>query len=201
MTDLLDEWIEALAVRGDAETAGDHVVRIVRACDGISLHNHADELAALFRRIEGDNERARRVSTWATNCATFADAALTLAGAPPGCRLLDPLRVGVAMTQLREGAKAGRLPGTQWRSLRAGWLMIYWSGAGNDAHAEFCLTTPDAVGVAEHGGGGRPDNAITCSKAPESILWSHGRRLQEIYDPERIATAPDRRYLPGIPFV
>jgi hypothetical protein len=101
---------------------------------------------------------------------------------------MSPLRVGAAMTLLRDGCRAGRRPAAEWRNARAGWLAIYWSGDGNDAHAEWILSTPDAGGIAAHGGGGRVANAITCGCGDVRASW--GRALRELYDPARIATNP-----------
>jgi hypothetical protein len=42
--------------------------------------------------------------------------------------------------------------------------------------------------VAEHGGGGRPYNAITIERG--DIRWSWGRPLRHLIDPERMATNP-----------
>ena len=185
----LPDWLQVLHLRAEGETTGEHLCRIVRALDGVSLHEHADHLAELFYASEPTTARAALVASWETNCASSARAILDLAGVEPdNLPLVLPLQVGQAMTVLREGCAKGRLPGTQWRSLRPGWLMVYWSGNGNNAHVEWCLSTPDAVGMADHGGGGRAANAITCSKQPESILSSWGRPLQEIYDTSKIVT-------------
>lgn len=51
----------------------------------------------------------------------------------------------------------------------------------NNDHVEFLLGPLDHRGVAEHGGGGRADNAIEV--ATSTVLWSSGRPLIEWFDP------------------
>ena len=186
---MLPDWLEALHVRGDGETAGEHCARVVRALDGVSLDEHRDHLAQLFYANEPDEARAALVASWETNCASSARAILALAGVEPtNAAIMSPLRVGAAMALLRDGCRAGLVPGAPWSSAQPGWLAVYWSGVGNDAHVEWILSTPDAIGVADHGGGGRARNAITCEHG--SILASRGRPLHELYDPALIATNP-----------
>lgn len=186
----LPDWMQTLHLRGDGETTGDHIARIVRALDGVSLHQHADTLAQLFYANEPDESRAALVSTWKTNCASSARAIYALAGVDANAlEILAPLQIGQAVAVLRQYAKhrGAVIAGSQWHMLRPGCGMMYWS-SGNDAHFEWCLSEVDGAGHALHGGGGRSDNAITCSKEPEDVRMSWGRPLQEIYVPELMVT-------------
>jgi hypothetical protein len=190
MTTTWPDWLQELHVRLDGESPGEHIARIVRALDGVSLVHERERLEQLFRANE-QPDREAIVASWQTNCASAARAILALAGVEPqDAALLAPLEVGEAMARLRGGCERARLPATEWRRLGPGWLMVYWH-TGNDAHAEWCLTVPDAYGRAMHGGGGRSQNAITV-QGPSDIRWSLGRPLQEIYDPAQLATNPAR---------
>jgi len=189
MSELPDD-MQTLHVRLPSETAGEHITRIVRALDGVSLKHHADTLAELFYASEPSESRAQLVSTWKTNCASSARAIYVLAGVgPDALELLSPLQVGAAVNVVRDYAKRVKAvaAGSQWHMLRPGCGMMYWS-TGNDAHFEWCLSEVDGTGRALHGGGGRIDNAITCSKAAEDVRMSWGRPLREIYIPELMVT-------------
>ncbi|GEM_PF-5102391 len=183
--DLTPEF-QDLHVRLDGETTGDHICRIVRALDGVSFDHDRSRLEALFQACEDTAARAALVASWTTNCASFAGAVLALAGLDAASPLLTPLQVGQAMTRLRTAFRAGRMPATTWRAICPGAVMVYWSGDGNNAHAEIALSSPDAMGNADHGGAGRARNAVTCGHG--SILTSSGRPLQEWYDPAQIVT-------------
>jgi hypothetical protein len=184
----LPDWLQVLHVRGDGETTGEHLARIVRALDGISLHKHGDMLAQLFYANEPDAARAAQVATWKTNCASSARAIYALAGVEADdLEIINPLPNGAAVTLIRSYAARHKavIPGSQWHMLRAGCGMMYWA-SGNDAHFEFCLGDVDGAGVADHGGGGRSDNAIDCKRGDVRMSWN--RPLQEIYLPELMVT-------------
>lgn len=186
----IPDWLQALHIKLDGESTGEHLCRIVRAFDGVSLHNHADMLAAAFYTSEDTEKQAQLVSTWKTNCASSARAFYVLAGVDPDAiELLNPLQVGAAVAVVRKYAARRKavIAGSQWHLLRPGCGMMYWS-SGIDAHFEWCLGEVDGTGKAMHGGGGRSDNAITCSKQPEDVRVSWGRPLQEIYLPELMVT-------------
>lgn len=184
----LPDWLQVLHVRGDGETTGEHLARIVRGLDGVSLHHHGEMLAQLFYASEDTAARAAEVATWKTNCASSARAIYVLAGVDSDAlELLKPLQVGQAVAVLRSYAarRKAMVAGSQWHMLRAGCGMMYWS-TGNDAHFEWCLGDVDGAGIADHGGGGRADNAITCGRGDVRMSW--GRPLQEIYLPEAMVT-------------
>jgi len=187
MTLSYPQWVDALRHRLPGESAGQQVCRVVRALDGISLVHDADRLAELFLCNESE-ARSKLVASWRTNCATTARQVYCLCGCVSE-HVIEPYVNGRAFDDVRSAAKdAGAvLPGSQWRKLGPGWGMLYWT-TGNDAHFEFCLGPVDAVGVADHGGGGRSDNAIACGHG--SILSNWGRPLQVIFDPELLCTLP-----------
>lgn len=186
------DWLQDLHIRGADETAGEHLARIVRALDGISLVRDRELLEQLFYASEETAARARLVSAWKTNCASSAKAIYSLAGMEAeDIEIESPLENGRAVEVLRRCAKRKRavIAGSQWHLLRPGCGMMYWS-TGNDAHFEWCLSDVNGMGQADHGGGGRSDNAITCGYGDVRISW--GRPLQEIYLPELMATNPAR---------
>lgn len=175
--------LDNLRIRRESETAGAHVARIVCACDGISLIKRREDLETLFAANE-TTQRAREVATWKTNCGTFARCVYALAGCDH-TRIIEPYVNGRAIDDLQvAGAALGAmLPASEWRSLGPGWGLLYWR-TGNDAHFEFCLAAPDVAGMGYTGGAGRINNAITVGHG--SVLHSHGRPLQRIFDPARM---------------
>ncbi|MFA4972843.1 MAG: hypothetical protein WC683_09535 [bacterium] len=197
MTPDLQSWYDDLHYRREGETDAEHICRVVRELDGVSLHSHREKLDALFCSIESES-RAKVVDTWETNCASSAWAIIWLLGgfADPDDLVLS-LRVGEAMSKLRGKCAHALAPSRDWRDVTPGCMLCYWS-SGNDAHIEWALSAPDAAGLALHGGGGRAGCAITCSKEPQDIRTSWGRRLQEIYLPEKLITREELRYLPGV---
>jgi hypothetical protein len=165
------------------EAAGDHVVRVVRLYDGCSLSSRRSELAALVGRGVDDESMV----TWATNCLTFALGVIAACQSDvPELRQHIPNgREDVALAPLVKRA-GGWKPAVHGQVPPVGALMHYRSvpyrtnAAGqpiNDDHYEFFLSAPD-----EHGGGGRPNNAITigCSDWTSSF----GRPMHEYLDPD-----------------
>jgi len=69
-------------------------------------------------------------------------------------------------------------------ALKAGCLMHYYTPGKNDNHVEWLLSDMDDQGCAEHGGGGRTDNAITTGEG--DVLVNYGRALQEWLDPDML---------------
>lgn len=184
----LPAWIDDLRIRRSGECAGEQIARIVRACNGLSLDDNADQLADLFLINEPTHDRAHLISTWKTNCATFYRQCLALAGCISP-EVIEPYVCGQAMANVQNAASetgAIRWAG-EWRAVRPGWGLLYFS-TGNDAHVEIALGTPDKLGVCEHGGGGRPRNAITVQTG--SILSSRARPLRTIFDPEALCILP-----------
>lgn len=179
----LPPWLQALQSRSPDESSGEHIARIVRGVAGCSLDHDADKLAALFLVNESSPEQARRVSTYATNCGTSMRCIMALAGCDHPL-VTRPYTVQMAvswcLTAARE--KGALVPPSRWREAGPGWGAHYGTQGRNDDHVEWILSDVDAAGVALHGGGGRPRNAITIG-GPSSILWSSGRPLRHLIDP------------------
>ena len=179
----LPPWLQALQSRAPGETPGAHIARIVRGVAGCSLDHDADRLAALFLVNESSPEQARRVSTFATNCGTSMRCVMALAGCDHPL-VTRPYTVQMAvswcLTAARE--KGALVPPSRWRRAGPGWGAHYGTQGRNDDHVEWILETPDAAGVALHGGGGRTKNAITLA-GPNDIRWSSGRPLRHLIDP------------------
>ncbi len=179
----LPPWLRALQSRAPGETPGAHIARIVRGVAGCSLDHDADRLAELFLVNESSPEQARKVSTYATNCGTSMRCIMALAGCDHPL-VTRPYTVQMAvswcLTTARE--KGALVPPSRWREAGPGWGAHYADTGRNNDHVEWILEAPDAAGVALHGGGGRPRNAITIG-GPNSILWSSGRPLRHLIDP------------------
>jgi hypothetical protein len=79
LSNVLPDWMVVLQKPLVGENQGKHVARIVRACVGLSLRNHADQLGQLFL-INERPELAKAVSGIKTNCGTFMRCAYALAG-------------------------------------------------------------------------------------------------------------------------
>jgi hypothetical protein len=159
------------------ESAGARIVRIVRAYVGCSLHVRRQDLAALVGR--GVDDEA--IVGWETNCCTFALGVLAAAGVDfPSLRI--PLRNGFefgVLVQLGNRFDAWRKPAPGDPPPPAGALLWYEIDGTNDDHVEIMLAPPD-----EHGGGGRPDNAITSGRGDVHASWS--RPLHRWLDPEAL---------------
>ena len=67
---------------------------------------------------------------------------------------------------------------------KAGSLLHYFTPGKNDNHVEWLLSDMDDQGCAEHGGGGRTDNAITVGSGDVTV--NYGRPLQEWLDPDML---------------
>ena len=183
----LPEWLAELQRPLDNESPGAHVARIVRALDGLSLVSHADKLAELFGVNEPSEARARLASQIRTNCATIMRCVWALAGCTD-VLIVEPYQSGLAVAwDLQAARELGALrPASEWESLGPGWGLHYASVGQNNDHVEFCLTSPDGFGNAEHGGGGRAQNAITIERG--YVRWSLGRPLVHIIDPDRMVS-------------
>jgi len=149
---------------------------------GASLHARRDELTGLVARGVDEPEWANQVVTWRTNCATsalgFLAAVCGDVGSARAChRLLAERSVnGMSMAWLMQIGYDlhAWIPAEQWTP-RAGDLLHYGTPGRNDDHVEWCLSEPVAL-VADHGGGGRADNAITVEHGP--IVSPLGRPLR-----------------------
>ena len=159
------------------ELPGDRIARIMRLYDGfVPLGPHPvgrDALAGLVGRGIDDES----VVDWRTNCCTFALGLLFAAGVDHPI-LKKPLRNGLEFTDMVTLGYSF----SAWRVAVAseipprGALLWYRVAGQNDDHVEVMLDAPD-----EHGGGGRPDNAITIGRSDPHV--SNGRPLWRWLDP------------------
>lgn len=187
----MPEWFQLLQQPQVGESPGHHIARILRALVGLSLKNHADQLAQLFL-VNERPDRAAAVSAIKTNCGTTMREVWCLAG----CKdhfVTQPYEVGMAVSWDLEAAREeGSLISLHeqpdaWKLVDEGWGLHYAIPGTNDDHMEFSLGRPDPkTGECEHAGGGREDNAITQSVG--DIRWSLGRPLQHVIRPEKMAT-------------
>ena len=164
------------------EAPADRLVRILRTFVGCSLHSRRDDLGRLVARGVDDPEA---VVTIATNCGTTALGIMALAGVDHAL-LSAPYRSGMAIAWLRTiGRDLGALnPYSPSNPPKPGALLRYNTLGKNDDHVEWLLGPLGADGAADHGGGGRADNAITEGTGP--VLASWGRPLVEWWDPDRL---------------
>lgn len=164
----------------NGEIPGDKIIRLVNSYIGCSLLNDRDKLADLIARGVDD---PKQVVTIQTNCGLFSLGIMEIAGVKDP--LLDKKYVsGQAIAWVRQIAinlgALNRYTGKNGPQPKRGDLMHYFTDGKNDNHMEWCLSDPDENGVAEHGGGGRSNNAIT--KSTSSIYTNYYRPLKEIID-------------------
>lgn len=154
------------------ESAGDRIARIVRIYEGCSLSNRKGDLAALVCRGVCDESFVNLQ----TNCAVFALGVLFAAGVVDPV-LTDPTAVGAAFSDLVTlGYRHVAWQPPRAEALPAGAWMWYRVAGTNDDHIECYL------GNGKHGGGGRPNNAITIGDSSYAI--SNGRPLWRWLDPD-----------------
>lgn len=172
------------------ETAGQKITRTVRLYAGCSLANRRTELGALVAR--GVDKPASVVEIH-TNCGMFALGIFAEVGVKHD--LLDkPYQDGEAIAWLRLIGKAtGALTtykGPHGPQPPVGSLLRYNTAGKNDDHVEFLLGPVDALGHAEHGGGGRANNAISITPyalgEASLITWNFGRPLVEFWHPDKL---------------
>ena len=183
------QWVDVLRHRLPEETAGQHIVRLVQGCAGISLKHEPERLADLFLCNETE-QRAALISEFKTNCATIVREFYCLAGCDHEF-VICPYVVEMAMTWVLTAAADRKALREHPSAFDAGpgWVLWYGTPGKNDDHLEVCLEVPDPESaVAWHGGGGRTDNAITLQFT--SILTSRGRPLRGMIDPEAMCTNP-----------
>ena len=166
------------------ESPADKIVRLVTSYVGCSLSSRKDELGKLVARGVDD---PNRVVTITTNCGTSALGVLALAGVQDP--ILDKKYVsGMAIAWVRQiGINLGALvkyTGKNGPQPKRGDLLHYFDDGKNNNHVEWCLSDPDENGIAEHGGGGRANNAIT--KSTSSVYTNYYRPLQEIIDCDKL---------------
>jgi len=167
---------------------GERIADIVRSYVGCSLDDRRAELGELIARGVDD---AERVVQWKTNCGTFALGIWHAAGVQHAL-LETPYKVEKAIAWVLSVAHAlgaVRYPKRDGPP-SAGALMHYWlrDGKGTKSHhVEFCLEYPGVVWIADHAGGGRPENLIGLGHC--DIRWNAGRPLQCWYDPDELLEA------------
>ena len=143
-------------------------------------HPRRGDLAALVGRGVDDES----VVTWQTNCCTFALGVLAAAGVDyHGLKspLVNGQEFGV-LVALGVSLDAWRTPQPGDPPPPAGAMLWYRIAGTNDDHVEVMLAAPD-----EHGGGGRPDNAITAGRG--DVHWSWSRPLHRWLDPDALGIA------------
>lgn len=186
VSDVYDHVVKEMLLPVSGETGGQHLWRIVQFFAGCSIHHRHLDLRMLAAMCEDrpDQEMLRT-----TNCATSARWIYRLANcqvqglfAPDEVmRAANP--AGPISWLITAAKAAGALvPGDQWQKADAGWLLYY--AVGNNAHVEWCGGKPDASGNCAHGGGGRPDNAITIASGDIRSSWS--RPLVYLIDPAKM---------------
>ena len=177
------------------ESPRDRLCRLVRHCNGWSLSNQRERLAALVAR--GVDPADSRAVEWKTNCGTTALGVLTFtAGSAEAAQSVHPLlqtpsKVGKAIAWLDQIGKAR----SAWvnyspsgRQPQAGDLLFY-ATYGVDAeghntyneHVEWLISTPGADFRAETGGGGRANNEMTV-RPPGDIRTNANRPLKRFLD-------------------
>jgi hypothetical protein len=164
------------------ENSGELFVEIVKKYIGCSLSARRDELASLVARGVDDPAKTVLIKT---NCGMFSLGVMWEAGVEHEL-VSQPYKLSMAISWLRQiGQDLGALNKyTPKNPPKLGALLHYYTKGKNDNHVEWLLSTVNSNNSAEHGGGGRSNNAITSSKG--LITWNVGRPLQEWWDPEEL---------------
>ncbi len=166
------------------ELPGDKIIRLVNDYIGCSLLNNRQKLADLVARGVDD---PNQIVTVTTNCGLFSLGIMEIAG------VQDPLLdkkyvIGLAIAWVRQiGTNLKALvkyTGKNGIQPKRGDLLHYYTNGKDDNHVEWCLSDIDDNGIAEHGGGGRSNNAIT--KSTSSVLTNYYRPLQEIIQCDKL---------------
>lgn len=166
------------------ELPGEKISRLVNEYIGCSLLHEKDKLADLIARGVDD---PNQVVTIQTNCGMFALAIMQIAGAKDPI-LNNKYVTGMAIAWVRQigiNLKAlNKYTGKNGPQPKRGDLLHYFDNGKNNNHVEWLLSDPDENGIAEHGGGGRANNAIT--KSTSSILTNYYRPLQEFISCDKL---------------
>ncbi len=165
------------------ESAGEKLIRLVKAHVGVSLVSRKNELGTLVARGVDTPEAVVGITT---NCATTALGIMALAGVKHSL-LSKPYVNGMAVAWVRQIAQElGALVkyDPKGPKPKAGALLRYVTAGKNDDHVEWLLSDVAADGTATHAGGGRADNAVT--EATGNVLSSWGRPLVEWIDPDKL---------------
>ena len=174
------------------ETPRQRLVRWVMKLSGVSLTNRLPELQGLICR--GVDPVSLQSWAWKTNCATSAlgflaaicgsvDEAVAchpLLGkvSPIGMSMPWIFQIGHDLNAMIPYTKDGQQP-------QPGDLLHYGVVSQNVDHVEWMLGSPDATGMANTGGGGRPNNAITNGQSYLYASWS--RPLQHFLDLDKLS--------------
>ena len=162
--------------------SSDTIISLVRKYVGCSLHVRKDDLATLVCRGVDDPDQAVLIKT---NCGMFALGIMKEAGVQHDL-LNQPYKSGMAIAWVRTiGKDLNALNKySSANAPKAGSLLHYFTPGKNDNHVEWLLSDMDDQGCAEHGGGGRTDNAITVGSGDVTV--NYGRPLQEWLDPDML---------------
>lgn len=161
-------------------SSADLFVSLIKKYEGCSIHIRKNELGSLVCRGVDDPAQTVLIKT---NCGMFSLGIMYEAGVQHDL-LKHKYMSGMAIAWLRTIGKD--LKALQKYSKtnvpKLGSLLHYYTPRKNDNHVEWLLSDIDDHGRAEHGGGGRTDNAITIGEG--NVLWNYGRPLQEWWDPD-----------------
>ena len=166
-------------------------------------HNRPKLMSLIGRGVDGDF--AIQSVQWKTNCATSALGFIAAScGSIERAKSVHPSlvaksKIGTAVSVLVSIARdtlSLRTP-TSLKSIKPGSLLWYGTQGKNDDHFEWVLSPIDDQNHAEHGGGGRPDNAITVSTG--DISHSSGRPLKKYIDIDDMCKAIAPKQSENIP--
>ena len=155
------------------------IVSIVKSYVGNSLLHNREDLAILIARQVDDANQIVQVTT---NCGLFTLGVWWAVGVQHEL-LTRKYKSGMAIAWVRSIAidkKALRKYPDDGNPI-AGAALHYYTPGKNDNHIEHLLSNPNGNMICEHGGGGRPNNAITSSAS--DIRTNYYRQLREWIDP------------------
>lgn len=163
-------------------SSADTFVNLVKKYEGCSIHIRRGELGALVCRGVDDPAQSVLIKT---NCGMFALGIMWEAGVQHDL-LTREYKSGRAISWLKKiGVDLKAIQRySSTNKPKAGSLLHYFTPGKNDNHVEWLLSDIDAKGCAEHGGGGRTDNAITISSG--NVLLNYDRPLQDWWDPDML---------------
>jgi hypothetical protein len=155
------------------------IIEIVKSYVGDSLIHNKEDLALLTARGVDDPNKIVQITT---NCGLFTLGVWWAVGVQHEL-LKRKYKSGMAIAWVRQIAQ-------DKKALRSypkdglpipGATMHYYTPGKNDDHVEFLLESPNNKHLALHGGGGRPQNAITSGTG--DIILNSNRKLMAWIDP------------------